>query len=196
MMLENTQSEFREGLRIITEQFVEQLSQAGIAITVEGVTYTPAWHEGERIPASVTFEIAPIGRRPAQLVFSNEEIEDCREGPARAEVRRKLREVVDNFAIVDRKTPSQSEKQRFDEASAILKKAFPRIHEKFVSLWGTGEGETFLDKLIMDDRGGRQGFPPSVMGALLILQRVHFQRYGTFRKVNPLGNVKLNNWRS
>lgn len=188
-MLRDAQKEFREGLRIVTEQFVEQLRDAGIAITVEGVTYAPRWQEGEPIPATVTCKIAPIGRQPFQVVFSNEEIEDCWEGLDRAEVRRKLRETVDKFAIVDRKTPGQSEEQRFQEADAILKMAFPRIHERIVSLWGTGEGESFLDKLILDDRGNRQGFPSNVMSALLVLQRVHFQRFGTFKKFDLWDNV-------
>ncbi|MGH8864974.1 MAG: hypothetical protein ACREVZ_10095, partial [Burkholderiales bacterium] len=62
---------------------------------------------------------------------------------------------------------------------------FPRIHQTLLALWGTGPGETYLDGLIMDDRGNRQGFPPDVLRALLVLQRVHFQTFGTFQKINP-----------
>ena len=190
------QYEFREGLRIVYEAILEKLSDNGVAINAEGVSYVFTWQPGAPVPSLVTFEIAPIGRQPTRVEFPNEEIEDCWEGLDRAEVRRKLCEIVDKFTIVDRKQPEQSEKQRFDEAVALLKMYFPRIHQSMVSLWGTPQGETFLDGLILDDRGGRQGFPPGVMQALLLLQRVHFQKFGTFKKVNPWEVVKFEKFKA
>ena len=160
-------------------------------ITADGVCCTPAWQDGDPIPAILTFEISPIGRSPVQIQFSNEEIEDCWEGLDRAEVRTKLRELADKLTVVDRRQRDRSEKQRLDEAVAVLKTKFPRIHQNVVNLWGRADGETFLDNLIMDDRGGRQGFPQDAMAALLLLQRIHFQKFGTFKKVDPWDLVKI-----
>ncbi len=78
-----------------------------------------------------------------------------------------------------------TDKDLADEAVALLKSLFPRIHQNLVTIWGTGPGEAYLDGLIMDDRGNRKGFPPDVMRALLVLQRVHFQTFGTFKRVDP-----------
>ena len=195
-MSAEVQYEFREGMRIVHEAILEKLGENGVAINAEGVSYAFTWEPGAPVPSLVTFEIAPIGRQPMRVEFPNEEIEDCWEGLDRAEVRRKLREIVDKFTIVDRKLPEQSEKQRLDEAVAVLRMNFPRIHQNVVSLWGTPQGETFLDGLIMDDRGGRQGFPPGVMHALLLMQRVHFQKFGTFKKVDPWEIVKIEKFKA
>ena len=78
-----------------------------------------------------------------------------------------------------------TDRELTEEAVALLKTLFPRIHQRLVTLWGSGAGEDYLDGLIMDDRGNRQGFPPEVLRALLVLQRVHFQTFGTFKKIDP-----------
>lgn len=88
--------------------------------------------------------------------------------------------------IVNQKNQRQpTDKELAEEAVAVLKTLFPRVHQNLVTLWGTGPGEAYLDGLIMDDRGDRQGFPANVLRALLVLQRVHFQTFGTFKKIDP-----------
>lgn len=88
--------------------------------------------------------------------------------------------------VLDQKDQRQpTDKQLAEEAVALLKTLFPRVHQNVVALWGTGPGEAYLDSLIVDDRGNRQGFPPDVLRALLVLQRVHFQTFGTFQKIDP-----------
>lgn len=88
--------------------------------------------------------------------------------------------------VADQKIQRQpTDKELAGEAVALLKTLFPRIHQTLVALWGTGPGEAYLDGLIMDDRGNRQGFPPDVLRALLLLQRLHFQTFGTFKKIDP-----------
>jgi hypothetical protein len=189
--IRDIQYEYREGLRIVYEAIIENLSKNGVAINAEGVTYAFTWQPGAPVPSCVTFEIVPIGRHAMRVEFFNEEIEDCWEGPDRAEVRTKLREIVEKFTVADRKQPELTDKQRFDEAVAVLKKNFPRLHQSMASLWGTAQGESFLDGLIVDDRGGRQGFPADTMRALLVLQRIHFLKFGTFKKVDPWDVVKF-----
>ena len=78
-----------------------------------------------------------------------------------------------------------TDKELTAEAVAMLKARFPRIHQTLLALWGTGPGEAYLDGLIMDERGNRQGFPPDVLRAILVLQRLHFQTFGTFKKIDP-----------
>lgn len=97
---------------------------------------------------------------------------------------------------VDRRIPAQevtqggarrplSDRELADEAAACLREHFPRIHRQLAAGWGSSAGEGYLDELIVDCRGDRNGFPPPVMHALLILQRVHFRQFGTFKKVDP-----------
>lgn len=89
----------------------------------------------------------------------------------------------------DRTTPpadrQPTDKELVNAALETLKAEFPRIHQQLVPLWGTPAGETYLDSLIVDDRGNRQGFPADVMRGLLVLQRVHFEQFGTFKRVDP-----------
>jgi hypothetical protein len=94
--------------------------------------------------------------------------------------------LVRDTEVVDRQyQPPPSDKQLADEALEMLKALFPRIHQNLLALWGTGEGEAYVDGLIVDERGNRKGFPPDVLRGLLVLQRIHFQKFGTFRKVDP-----------
>lgn len=93
---------------------------------------------------------------------------------------------VRDSEVVDRQhQPPPTDKQLADEAVAMMKTLFPRIHQNLLALWGTGQGEAYLDGLIVDERGNRQGFPPDVLRGLLVLQRIHFQKFGTFKKVDP-----------
>lgn len=78
-----------------------------------------------------------------------------------------------------------TDRELVDSAIATLKEGFPRIHQKLIPLWGSAQGEAYLDSLIVDERGNRQGFPAEVMRSLLVLQRVHFELFGTFKRADP-----------
>ena len=84
-----------------------------------------------------------------------------------------------------RGSSSKSDEELAEDALVLLKSDFPRIYASLTEQWGTPQGETLLDGLILDDRGNRQGFPPAAMSALLALQRVHYQQFGTFKRVDP-----------
>ena len=60
----------------------------------------------------------------------------------------------------------------------VVAAKFPRIAAQVVDLWGTPECDTFLNRLIIDDRGDRAGFPPEVLAALLDISRQHQQQFG------------------
>jgi ankyrin repeat protein len=49
---------------------------------------------------------------------------------------------------------------------------YPRIFNKIMDLWGTPEADALFEDLLLDKRGGRQGFPPEVMGEILLLGRI------------------------
>lgn len=53
-----------------------------------------------------------------------------------------------------------------------LEEQYPRILEKIVKLWPTPQIEEFFMELMVDERGGRQGFPPEVATEVYYLGKV------------------------
>ncbi|XZG70808.1 ankyrin repeat domain-containing protein [Chitinibacteraceae bacterium HSL-7] len=49
---------------------------------------------------------------------------------------------------------------------------FPRVAAQLVDFWGSEQFDGYLQSLLIDDRGDRQGFPPTVAEELLVLMRV------------------------
>jgi len=58
-----------------------------------------------------------------------------------------------------------------------LEAKFPRIAKTVRELWGKRELDDYLDRLLIDDRGNREGFPPEVVEALLALSHRHLERF-------------------
>ncbi|HEY4373470.1 MAG TPA: hypothetical protein VGN52_16175 [Burkholderiales bacterium] len=54
-----------------------------------------------------------------------------------------------------------------------LEQRYPRVTLELVERWGKPSLEGFLDNLILDSRGNRQGFAPEAMEELLLLYSVH-----------------------
>ena len=54
-----------------------------------------------------------------------------------------------------------------------LEARYPRILERIAQLWGTSELDGYLQELLLDDRGGRQGFASEVMRDLMFLHGLH-----------------------
>ncbi len=54
-----------------------------------------------------------------------------------------------------------------------LEQDFSRIFEKVLDLWGSEKLDEFLNGLFIDDKGGRQGFPPEVMREIFALSRLN-----------------------
>jgi hypothetical protein len=47
---------------------------------------------------------------------------------------------------------------------------FPHVLNKLAELWSDDEAcGTYLESLLLDDRGGRQGFPPAALSELIAL---------------------------
>ena len=68
------------------------------------------------------------------------------------------------------------------QALTIVEQAFQRIAEGLVGVWGTAQFDDFMQKLLIDERGDRKGFPSEVAEALLRLSRMHAERYGFGKK--------------
>lgn len=55
-----------------------------------------------------------------------------------------------------------------------LARSYPRIVNKLAQTWDIpGEGTKYLDGLLLDDRGDRQGFPMSVLRELIALREFY-----------------------
>lgn len=50
---------------------------------------------------------------------------------------------------------------------------YPNILTAIQSMWGYKELNTYFSKLTMDDRGGREGFPPEVWEEIHLLLKLH-----------------------
>lgn len=56
---------------------------------------------------------------------------------------------------------------------AALEAKYARIFNRIMDLWEMEELEEYFSELMVDKRGGRQGFPPDVLNDILTLSRIH-----------------------
>ncbi len=64
-----------------------------------------------------------------------------------------------------------------DPNITLLESRFPRVANAILLLWGNPEMDTYFAKLVVDDRGDREGFPPEVMSDLMFLATLHQTAY-------------------
>lgn len=95
------------------------------------------------------------------------------------------RAVPSSDVVRGQATKPPSEEELTAQAVATLKSLYPRIHDRLGATWGSKQCEDYLDRLILDDRGDREGFQPAVLTALLVLQRVHAKQFGSFKRRDP-----------
>jgi hypothetical protein len=67
----------------------------------------------------------------------------------------------------------------------IVAARFPRIAETIRAQWGTPRLDQYLAGLVIDERGGRNGFPPDVLASILEIARLHGERYRYARAMCP-----------
>jgi hypothetical protein len=60
---------------------------------------------------------------------------------------------------------------------SIIWEQFPRIGEKISMMWGYVELQNYLSTIIVDERGGRQGFPKPVLAALMEIHTRHVKMF-------------------
>lgn len=56
---------------------------------------------------------------------------------------------------------------------STIETRFPRISSAIQLLWGHPEMDIYFQKLVVDERGDREGFPPDVMSDILFLATLH-----------------------
>jgi len=61
----------------------------------------------------------------------------------------------------------------WDGVSAIEKR-FPRIASEISSLWGSAEIDNYIDRLLIDERGDRMGFPIDILDELMFLAGIRW----------------------
>ncbi len=83
-----------------------------------------------------------------------------------------------------RKPPS-----RVETRAAI--EEMPRICASLLTLWGAHDLDQYLNRLIIDDRGTRQGFTPEVMEELLFLGRITRSKARLISVPPPLAHPKV-----
>ena len=66
----------------------------------------------------------------------------------------------------------------FESILGEIEMDFKHVADKLKLLIGHAEFEMAISKIIVDDRGSRQGFPPRMMAMLLKLSKLHTKRYG------------------
>ena len=92
------------------------------------------------------------------------------------------------FPELDLSEPPPKEVEKLKIRSSI--EDMPRICEAVLTLWGSDLFEKFVNGLVMDERGNRQGFSPDVMEELLLLGRVARARVVMIGTPSPLRKAK------
>jgi hypothetical protein len=67
----------------------------------------------------------------------------------------------------------------------IIERQFPRIALTIRRDWGKRALDEYLAKLVVDDRGSRQGFPADVLTAILEVARLHAEQYRFAKPLHP-----------
>jgi hypothetical protein len=78
-----------------------------------------------------------------------------------------MRQAAPPYPEIDLREPPPRE-PRPVEATAFVEE-LPRVCGSLVQLWGTSGFDDYLNRLIIDERGTRQGFSLQVMDELLFL---------------------------
>jgi hypothetical protein len=57
---------------------------------------------------------------------------------------------------------------------SAIERRFPRIASELRNLWSDKEIDTYIDSLLLDDRGDRMGFPIEVLDELMFLAGIRW----------------------
>jgi hypothetical protein len=67
----------------------------------------------------------------------------------------------------------------------IIERNFPRIAATIREHWGKRALDDYFSKLVIDERGGRQGFPMDVLWAIMEVARLHAAQFGLATPIRP-----------
>ena len=90
-------------------------------------------------------------------------------------------------AAADRRTELHNQYKRKERPDPwpIIARQFPRIAETIRQDWGKRALDDYFAKLVINDRGSRQGFPPDVLTAILEVARLHAEQYRFAKRLHP-----------
>ena len=92
---------------------------------------------------------------------------------------------IDGVAASRRNEHTSFARKERPDPWPIIAQRFPRIAETIRDQWGKYSLDDYFAKLVVDDRGGRQGFPPDVLVAILEVARLHGTRFGFAKPLCP-----------
>lgn len=74
----------------------------------------------------------------------------------------------------------------------LLEQSHPHVLGRLMDLWGTPEFEPFIHDLMLDTRGGRNGFALEVLGELMFISELHsiFKNDGLHFPTAPVANAR------
>ncbi|HNQ04710.1 MAG TPA: hypothetical protein PKH69_08865 [Thiobacillaceae bacterium] len=72
-----------------------------------------------------------------------------------------------------------------DKERSAIETRFPHIARELCALWKTGQIDLYLDDLLLDSRGGRQGFPADVLDELMSLSGMRWHLYHEVERAQP-----------
>lgn len=67
----------------------------------------------------------------------------------------------------------------------IIERNFPRIAATIRERWGKRSLDDYFAKLVVDERGTRQGFPVEVLAAIMEVARLHAEQFGLEKPIRP-----------
>ena len=67
----------------------------------------------------------------------------------------------------------------------IIERAYPRIAAYIREHWGKRALDDYFSKLVIDERGGRQGFAMDVLWAIMEVARLHAAQFGLATPIRP-----------
>lgn len=80
------------------------------------------------------------------------------------------------FANVFEFKPRSSQVNRTSWADlSAIERRFSRIALELAGRWQVGDIDAYLDGLLLDERGNRQGFPPDVLEEIMFLSSLRWQ---------------------
>ena len=69
-----------------------------------------------------------------------------------------------------------------ERSRCAIETKFPHIARELCTLWQTQQIDLYLDDLLLDSRGERQGFPQDVMDELMFLSGMRWHMYHPMQK--------------
>lgn len=86
--------------------------------------------------------------------------------------------------LVEPPAPAKDSGPLISHARAAIE-AHPHLLQPLCTLWGHPEFDRYVNRLVVDDRGGRKGFSAEVVEELLFLAQLNHQFCPTWRPRDP-----------